>query len=189
MDKKIHFIQKKLEIILKKKYSKNYIKLNILPIIDYINSSNQNKFIIGGSADLAASTKQIVSNEVFGPENYGMFEKIGLDSLKILSKDAILFLANKKFRRVALSEPKRYIHSFFYNEAKQLVTQLAPSDLIPCQKIGIRPQLVDWQSKELVMDFNIQHQQNHTHILNAISPAFTCCFAFAKHICKHYLNI
>ncbi|MFL2695987.1 MAG: transketolase-like TK C-terminal-containing protein [Candidatus Actinomarina sp.] len=30
-----------------------------------------NKFIIGGSADLAASTKQIVSNEVFGPENYG----------------------------------------------------------------------------------------------------------------------
>jgi transketolase len=30
-----------------------------------------NKFIIGGSADLAASTKQIVSNEVFGSENYG----------------------------------------------------------------------------------------------------------------------
>ena len=30
-----------------------------------------NNFIIGGSADLAASTKQIISNEVFGSENYG----------------------------------------------------------------------------------------------------------------------
>ena len=56
MDKKIHFIQKKIEIILKKKYSKNYIKLNILPIIDYINSSNQNKFIIGGSQGVGKSS-------------------------------------------------------------------------------------------------------------------------------------
>lgn len=56
MNKKIHFIQKKIEIILKKKYSKNYIKLNILPIIDYINSSNQNKFIIGGSQGVGKSS-------------------------------------------------------------------------------------------------------------------------------------
>ena len=60
MDKKIHFIQKKIEIILKKKYSKNYIKLNILPIIDYINSSNQNKFIIGGSQGVGKSSLIIV---------------------------------------------------------------------------------------------------------------------------------
>jgi len=30
-----------------------------------------NKFIIGGSADLAASTKQIISNNTFGSNNYG----------------------------------------------------------------------------------------------------------------------
>ena len=56
MEKKIHFIQEKIEIILKKKYSKNYIKLNILPIIDYINSSNENKFIIGGSQGVGKSS-------------------------------------------------------------------------------------------------------------------------------------
>ena len=60
MDKKIHFIQKKIEIILKKKYSKNYIKLNILPIIDYINSSNRNKFIIGGSQGVGKSSLIII---------------------------------------------------------------------------------------------------------------------------------
>ncbi len=37
-------------------------------ILNEIGQSN--KFIIGGSADLAASTKQIVSDEVFGPQNY-----------------------------------------------------------------------------------------------------------------------
>ncbi len=63
MDKKIHFIQKKIEIILKKKYSKNYIKLNILPIIDYINSSNQNKFIIGGSQGVGKSSLILILRE------------------------------------------------------------------------------------------------------------------------------
>ena len=37
-------------------------------ILNEIGKSN--KFIIGGSADLAASTKQIVSDEVFGSQNY-----------------------------------------------------------------------------------------------------------------------
>ena len=37
-------------------------------ILNEIGKSN--KFIIGGSADLAASTKQIVSDKVFESENY-----------------------------------------------------------------------------------------------------------------------
>ncbi len=124
----------------------------------------------------------------FGAENYKAFEKLSIDSVRILAKDATLFLRNKKFRRVALSEPKRYIHHYFYKEAKRLVHTLESKDLIFTNKIGIRPQLVNWQTKELMMDFNVQAKDNHIHILNAISPAFTCCFAFAKYICKKYLN-
>ena len=124
----------------------------------------------------------------FGAENYKIFEKLSIDSFRILAKDATLFLKNPKFRRVALTEPKRYIHHYFYQEAKQLVNSLASSDLVATDKIGIRPQLVNWDTKELMMDFNIQAKDNHIHILNAISPAFTCCFAFAKYICKEYLN-
>ena len=124
----------------------------------------------------------------FGPENYGILENLGIESLNILAKDAILFLSNEKFRRVALAEPKRYIHKFFYNEAKRLVQHLNASDLESSGKIGIRPQLVNWKTKELVMDFSIEKKENHIHILNAISPAFTCCFAFAKHVIKNYLD-
>ena len=59
---------------------------------------------------------------------------MAMQSLNILYKDAVLFLKNKKFRRVACSEPKRYIHRWFYNEAKQLVQHLRPEDLMPSQK-------------------------------------------------------
>lgn len=49
---------------------------------------------------------------------------------------------------------------------------------------GIRAQLFDIENKSLVNDFIIEHTPNSTHILNAVSPAFTCSFAFAKHISK-----
>ena len=64
----------------------------------------------------------------------------------------------------------------------------SPTDLEALAKIGIRPQLVNWKTKELVMDFSIEKKENHIHILNAISPAFTCCFAFAKYVVDNYLD-
>ena len=45
---------------------------------------------------------------------------------------------------------------------------------------GIRAQLLN--TNELVQDFVIEHGVNSTHILNAVSPAFTCSFAFAKYV-------
>ena len=53
-------------------------------------------------------------------------------------------------------------------------------DLIPSNKVGIRAQLVDWRTKELVMDFIVIRDKDTLHILNAISPAFTTSMAFAK---------
>jgi L-2-hydroxyglutarate oxidase LhgO len=47
---------------------------------------------------------------------------------------------------------------------------------------GIRAQLLNKKTNELVMDFLIEHKNNTTHVLNAVSPAFTCSFAFAKNV-------
>jgi hypothetical protein len=38
------------------------------------------------------------------------------------------------------------------------------------------------KTNELVQDFVIQHEKKSTHVLNAVSPAFTCSFAFASYI-------
>ena len=121
----------------------------------------------------------------FGPEQYGLgtgfFNK---EMPKIVLSDILLFLKNKKFRSVALSEPKYYLKHFFHKKAAELVTQLDSKEILPTSKIGIRPQLVNWQTKELMMDFHLEKTNDSLHILNAISPAFTCALPFASFICK-----
>ncbi len=123
----------------------------------------------------------------FGPENYGLFDNLGTHSLKILGANALLFFKNKKFRTLALTEPKAYIDLLYYRQAKKLVQSLNAKDMHRSNKIGIRPQLVNWNTKELVMDFVIEQGPNSVHILNAISPAFTSAPEFADYVIDKHL--
>lgn len=116
----------------------------------------------------------------FGPENYRVFDNIGTHSLGILYHDIQLFMTNPGFRSVALTEPQKYLKHFFFKAARHLVHDLTPQDLHPANKVGIRPQLVDLTTHTLVMDFNVVSTATSFHILNAISPAFTCSIPFAK---------
>ena len=50
------FIQKESFEEFKKKYSKKYIEMNIMPIIEFINESNNKKFLIGGSQGIGKSS-------------------------------------------------------------------------------------------------------------------------------------
>jgi len=60
-----------------------------------------------------------------------------------------------------------------------LVPGLRSAHLIPSKKVGIRAQLYDKKSGSLVQDFLLEHGPASTHVLNAISPAFTASFALA----------
>jgi len=73
-------------------------------------------------------------------------------------------------------------------DARALVKGLEPADLEPCEKAGIRPQLVDWERKELLTDFVIRKTGESMHILNAISPAFTCSMEFASLAADEFLS-
>lgn len=123
----------------------------------------------------------------FGRENYGFTDNLSHESLQILFNGGLMFLADQKFRNVALTEPKKYFSRYFFEDARGLVEGLCLDDLMPCDKVGIRPQLVDWTEKELVMDFMVLRDQESFHILNAISPAFTSSMAFAKYLVNEFL--
>ncbi len=123
----------------------------------------------------------------FGRENYGIIKGIDREAVSILLKDIILFFTNSKFRKVAFIEPRKYLSKFFYEDIKPMVEGLSINDIIPSNKVGIRPQLVDWEKKELVMDFLVLKDSNSVHILNAISPAFTSAFAFAEYVVSQYV--
>ena len=69
-----------------------------------------------------------------------------------------------------------------------LANGITPDDIQESSKVGIRPQLVDWKKKDLVMDFVVIKKDGHVHILNAVSPAFTCCMPFAEFIVDKYLS-
>ncbi|MEN2994217.1 MAG: L-2-hydroxyglutarate oxidase [Thermodesulfovibrio sp.] len=122
-----------------------------------------------------------------GRENYGIFDDLGVETIKILWRDLTLFLTNERFRNTAFVEIKKYLKANFYKDIKDMIEEVTPSDLFPSNKVGIRPQLIDIEKKELVMDFVVIKDANTLHILNAISPAFTSAFAFAEHVVKEYI--
>ena len=89
---------------------------------------------------------------------------------------------NGGFRKYASEQALHGFKSLFVKAAQQLVPSLKPEHLLPSEKVGIRAQLFDQREGKLVQDFLLQHDDNSTHVLNAISPAFTASFELADHI-------
>ena len=118
----------------------------------------------------------------FGRENYGILAGIDGEGVGIALADTVLFLANTQFRSLAFTEPQKYIPSCFYRDAARLVKELDPAHVQQSAKVGIRPQLVDWETKQLVMDFMVAADGPTLHLLNPISPAFTSSMDLAQGI-------
>jgi hypothetical protein len=55
--------------------------------------------------------------------------------------------------------------------------------------LSIRIQLLNVKTNELMMDFVVEGDSNSTHVLNAVSPAFTGSMPFAKWVTEKYLNV
>lgn len=117
---------------------------------------------------------------VLGREEYGFMDDLSLESLSILFRDGVLFFANEAFRGAALGEIRKYSARNLLKEARGLLPGVGMDDIEDTSKSGIRPQLVDWDTKKLVTDFVVIRDGGSIHILNAISPAFTCSMAFAR---------
>lgn len=156
---------------------------NIYPVPDIRNPFLGVHFTRSISGDVYIGPTAIPA---FGRENYGIVEGLDSESFSIALSDAKLFCSNSKFRTVALSEPKKYIFPFFFRDASKLVKHLRPEHIESSNKVGIRAQLVDWNTKEMVMDFLVQQNGQAVHVLNPVSPAFTCSMELAKRIVQDY---
>ena len=122
----------------------------------------------------------------FGRENYGIFAGVDRDAPRIAFEDAVLFFANPGFRSVALSEPRKYLPAYLHRDAARLVRGFDPTEVEPADKVGIRPQLVDWRTKELLMDFIVERAGDTLHVLNPISPVFTRAMELARQIADEH---
>lgn len=115
-----------------------------------------------------------------GVENFNSTELI-----EILFRQAGLFFSsNFDFKRLAWEEIQKYSRSHLVSLASNLLQGVRKSQYKKWGSPGIRAQLLDLRGKKLEMDFVVESDNKSMHILNAVSPAFTCAFPFAEYVCQ-----
>ena len=127
----------------------------------------------------------------FGRESYRGLEAVAPgEFLRIASLLARQLVGGRDgFRRLAWREGGRFSKTRFAKAARALLPRLKDEHLMACDKVGIRAQMVDTQEGRLVADFLVEAGPASTHMLNAISPAFTSAFPLARLVCDNILGL
>lgn len=109
---------------------------------------------------------------------------------EILWRDLGLFVfAGFDFRRLAIEELRKYSRTRLVTLASELATNVERRDYTEWGRPGIRAQLMDIRTRKLEMDFVIQGDAKSLHVLNAVSPAWTCSLPFAAHVCDRITEL
>ena len=125
----------------------------------------------------------------FWRENYEGFKGFDIDDLtEILWYEAKLFLTNRfNFRTLAFEEFKKYSKAHLAKLARNMVKQIDEKRFDTWSTPGIRAQLLDRRTLELVQDFVVEGDEESVHVLNAVSPAFTCSLPFGEWVVDKFV--
>ena len=104
--------------------------------------------------------------------------------LDLVGRQAGLFFRSEfDFKRLALSELKKYSRAHLVRLSRGLAEGIEPKHFRRWGRPGIRAQLVDISTRRLEMDFVFEGDERSFHVLNAVSPGLTCSLPFARHVC------
>ena len=119
-------------------------------------------------------------------EHYGGLANFHLDEFVEVAMRGVGLLAtsNFDFKTLAMREIAKYSKSTMVSLASELAEGIKPEDYQTWGKPGIRAQLVDISKRKLEMDFVLEGDRHSMHILNAVSPAFTCSLPFSEYVCQ-----
>ena len=121
-----------------------------------------------------------------GRENYnGIKGAEFFGTLFFMKHMATQFTTDRRVRRYIRDQAFEWFPHKFFSAAKQIIPSLEADHIQRSGKVGIRPQLYDIVKKELVQDFVLLDGEDSTHVVNAISPAFTSSFELADHILRN----
>ncbi len=121
----------------------------------------------------------------FWREQYQGMENFDLaDCASTLAREmGLLLFAGFDFRRLALEELLKYNRRYLVHLAGALATEVRPANYTRWGRPGIRAQLMDVRTRKLEMDFVLEGDDRSFHVLNAVSPGWTCSIPFAAHVC------
>jgi len=80
------------------------------------------------------------------------------------------------------SELPKYSRRHLVSQARELVPSVNARDFRERGRVGVRAQLLHVPSGKLEMDFVVRPGERSTHVLNAVSPAWTSSLAMAEWI-------
>ncbi|MBF0123910.1 MAG: L-2-hydroxyglutarate oxidase [Magnetococcales bacterium] len=103
------------------------------------------------------------------------------ESLDILWREAELWWRNEfDFRRLAWQELSKYRKGHMVSLAERLVSQVDRRHYRRWGAPGVRAQLLNTSTRKLEMDFCYEGDHRSFHVLNAVSPGFTCAIPFSR---------
>lgn len=108
--------------------------------------------------------------------------KIGPTARPSLLHGALLLLRNPSLRAQAFEEIRKSSRRHIVALAATLASDVHVAEYVHWGKPGIRAQLYDTRTHSLEMDFVLEGDAHSLHILNVVSPGFTCAMAFAEYV-------
>ena len=157
------------------------LRTNIYPVPDLRNPFLGVHFTIKSDGKIKIGPTAIPA---FWREQYRSFDNFRFgEFVEILFREAGLMLSSSfDFRQLAVEELKKYSRPHLVALASHLASGVSASNYRRWGEPGIRAQLLDIKSRKLEMDFIIEGDERSTHLLNAVSPGWTCSLPFASYV-------
>jgi (S)-2-hydroxyglutarate dehydrogenase len=158
------------------------IHTNIYPVPDLRNPFLGVHFTItaDGKAKIGPTAIPALWREQY--DGFGHFKL--REALEVAGRGlSLLAGAQFDYRRLAVEELAKYSRKKMVSLASALAEGVKESHYVTWGRPGIRAQLLDVKKRKLEMDFVLEGDHRSMHILNAVSPAFTCSLPFAGYVC------
>lgn len=157
-------------------------RTNIYPVPDLRNPFLGVHFTVTAENNVKIGPTAIPA---FWREQYKGLSYFNFDELlEILFRQAGLFWSSDfDFKNLAIEELKKYSQAKLVSLASSLAEGVNLKSFNKWGEPGIRAQLLNIRKRKLEMDFVTEGDNGSLHILNAVSPAFTCALPFADYVC------
>lgn len=158
----------------------NAFRTNIYPVPDLRNPFLGVHFTVKDDGQVKIGPTAIPA---LWREQYRRFDnfKFG-EFIEVLFREAGLMMSsNFDFQKLALEEVRKYSRPHLVALASGLAHGVRPEHYTRWGEPGIRAQLLDIKNRKLEMDFVIEGDKHSTHLLNAVSPGWTCAIPFARY--------
>lgn len=120
----------------------------------------------------------------FWREHYQGLEGFRLgEFLDVVGREAGLFWHNDfNFRRLAWQELQKHSRRRMVTLARELMEPVRNQDYRHWGPPGLRAQLLHLPTRRMEMDFRTEGDARSFHVLNAVSPGFTCALSFSRYL-------